>query len=204
VKELREEFQLLTKSPEKFEEPVKRAEELLNELLGSTDVGNKKLQEFDELLRLNQDDEVLFTKVFPRIPKVLVERYHQILKHRFFERLRKFDQHVSGSLPFSYTDVVADFYEEVYRIVDDLEIKRLILSRLLDMGHAHNRFHVGEVFATIVKSVTSHEEALLVREVLKQNPQATVWCADGCRKGSLVPLIKDTIDQCVKVCAKEP
>lgn len=113
-----------------------------------------------------------------------------------------FDQHVSGSLPFSYTDVVADFYEEVYRIVEDLEIKRLILTRLLEMGHSHNRFHVGGVIAAIVKSITSNEEALLVREVLKRNPQATAWCADGCQDASLVPVIKDAIAQCIKECAK--
>jgi len=199
VKELRDDFQLLTRSPEKFEEPVKAAEALLNDLLSG---GGKSLQGLDELFQSNQDDEVFFTKVFPRLPRLLVEQYHAELKHRFFERLRKFDEFVSGSLPFAYTDVVADFYQEVYSIVQDLEIKRLILTRVLEMGRSHNRFHVGHVFGAILKSIKSHEEALLAREVLRQNPSAAAWCADECKGGEVLPAILEAIDECVASCSR--
>jgi len=196
IKELRDDFQLLTRSPEKFEEPVKQAEELLNQILSGTDAA-VKLQELDELFRANQDDEVFYTNLFPRLPRVIIEQYHATLKHRFFERLRKFDEHVSGSLPFSYTDVVADFYEMVYSIVTDMDVKRLILVRVLDMGLSHNRFHVGNVFASILQSIKSQEEALLAREVLKQNPQGALWCEDACKSGQVLPAIREAFDECI-------
>ena len=198
VKELRDDFLLLTKGRKKFEKPVQRAEEILNEILGGIADDEKLIKELDELFQNQEEDEVLYTKIFPRLPRVVLMHYHEKLKHRFYERLRRFDQFASGSLPFIFTDVVADFYREVYKITGDDSIKQLILARILDMGYSHNRFHVRSVIAGILQEIRTETEALLAREVLKNNPKGAIWCSEEAPTGSVLAVIAETFESCRK------
>jgi serine/threonine protein kinase len=191
IKEIRDDFLLLTTSPKKFEKPVQRAEEILNELLGGVSDDTLLLKELDELFQSQEDDEILYTKVFPRLPRLVIEHYHAKIKHKFYQRLQRFDQFVSGSLPFNYTDVVADFYKTVYEITGDDGIKRLVIARLLDMGHSHNRYYVRSILATILQSIKSETEALLARDVLHNNSSGAAWCSEDCPKGTVLAVIAD-------------
>jgi serine/threonine protein kinase len=201
VSELRDDFALLTKSPKKFEKPIHRAEELLNEILGGD--GDAKIKELDELFQAHESDEVLFTKFFPKLPREIVERYHEMLQHRFYERLRRFDSLLKDSLPFNYTDDVADFYEIVFRLTSDGDMMRLILSRVLDMGFKHNRYHVRSVFIRMLENIKDGSVALIARDVLRQNCHATVWCETEAASTALLLVIHEAIRKCVEDSSSE-
>lgn len=47
--------------------------------------------------------------------------------------LEAYDQHISGGLPFSYCDVVANFYEMIFAQVTDPRVRRMILGRLIEI-----------------------------------------------------------------------
>jgi serine/threonine protein kinase len=99
----------------------------------------------DRLLRENPDDEALYTKQVPRLPGDLAFQYLSELPDAFAGMLACYDAHVSGGLPFEYCDVVANFYANVFSRTDRLDIRKMVISRLLEMGYSHNRFHVRTV-----------------------------------------------------------
>lgn len=193
--ELRDDFLLLT-NPTKFAKPVQRAEEIVNHLLGKSRGNPAALKELDELLQTHEDDEVLYTTIFPRLHPTVIQHYQAKFKHRFYQRLRRFDQFVQCSLPFAYTDVVADFYQKVYLVVPEADIKRLLLTRLLEMGYSHNRFYVRTVLVNVLQSIKTGTEALLARDVLRQNCSAAVWCSDECPGGNVLPVIAEAFTKC--------
>jgi eukaryotic-like serine/threonine-protein kinase len=197
VSELRNDFLLLT-NPKHFEKPVQRAEEILNQLLGEGGGDDALLKELDNLFQTQEDDEVLYTKIFPRLPPAVIRQYQEQLKHRFDQRLRRFDQFVNGSLPFTYTDVVADFYREVYKIATEDDVKRLLISRLLEMGCSHNRYYVRDVLVSVLQSIKTEAEALLAKDVLRGNCHAAAWAGEGCPSGTVLSIITETFEWCEK------
>ena len=108
--------------------------------------------------------------------------------------LIKFDGFVDGSLPFSYTDVVADFYGFAYPRVADLSAKWLILSRLLDMGWSHNRWHVGEVLGGLVGNIKDPAEVLQAKAVLEANPTATAFAGRYILQNRPVAAIRSAVN----------
>ena len=70
---------------------------------------------------------------------------------------------------------MADFYERVFRATEDFELRRRILARLLVLGPANNRWHVGEVFARLVASVTDESLMMELRDLFQNNPREAEW-----------------------------
>jgi eukaryotic-like serine/threonine-protein kinase len=86
-----------------------------------------------ELLCNNADDEELFTREVHGLPQDLLDQYMTEASDLFFGMLEIYDRHVSGGLPFSYCDVVADFYVGIWHSCPTLRIRALILSRLIQI-----------------------------------------------------------------------
>jgi serine/threonine protein kinase len=116
------------------------------------------VKEIDRLLREHPDDEALYTKQVPRLPGDLAFQYLAELPDAFAEMLATYDGHVSGGLPFEYCDVVAIFYESVFRRTDRLDVRKLIINRLLEMGYSHHRFHVRSVLLGLLSGLDEAKE----------------------------------------------
>jgi hypothetical protein len=129
------------------------------------------LRELHALFERHVDDEFFFQQQFPRLPDPLLKDYITRLPRDFERMLRIFDEHVSGGLDFAYCDVVADFYAKLWRQIDDVGVRRLLLTRLIEMGAWHNRFYVGDVVASLIAGVEDQSEALMVADVLASHPQ---------------------------------
>jgi len=108
------------------------------------------VKEIDRLLREHPEDEALYTKQVPRLPGDLAFQYLSDLPDAFASMLASYDAHVSGGLPFEYCDVVANFYANVFRRTDRLDIRGMVISRLLEMGYSHHRFHVRTVLLELL------------------------------------------------------
>jgi eukaryotic-like serine/threonine-protein kinase len=175
-----EAFSAFTAGPGILPPPLEGAEKLLEawESAGSDADRMEVLRRLDEHLQRNRNDEELYRKVLPRLPDDLVARYMDELGDRFKEALRAFDEHVSGGLPFSYCDVVADFYAGIWSRTEDVELRRLVLARLIEMGAWHNRWYVGGVVARLLASIDDVGTAMLAAEVIESNPQRAEWFWD--------------------------
>jgi len=169
-------FQQVTRGVEEPRPPRDIAADLIEEwraLPGEDDL--PKLQELHEFLERHVDDGELFRAIVPALPSGMHNDYIEHLPNEFKRTLEIYDGHVSGSLDFDYCDVVADFYRTVYKAMDDLDVRRLILARLVAMGASHNRYHVGDVVASILTGVTDTSEVMMVVDVLRADPDHAQW-----------------------------
>ncbi|MCX5643264.1 MAG: serine/threonine-protein kinase [Phycisphaerae bacterium] len=190
ILELKKDLLELTSDQRKFKHPHKEIETLVRAIESGHGNARTLIEEVDRLFLDNAHDAVFYTKYFVTLGKASIREYVSYSKERFLERLEDFDSFVSGNLPWSYTDTVADFYRAVWTAIEDERVRKLLLERLLDMGHSHNRWHVGTVFAVLLASIDEQEEALMARDVLLSNPPAAKWMKSYCT-GGLLPVIGD-------------
>jgi eukaryotic-like serine/threonine-protein kinase len=117
------------------------------------------VKEIDRLLREHPDDEALYTKQVPRLPGDLANQYLTELPDAFAAMLKCYDNHVSGGLPFEYCDEVANFYANIFRGSDRLDIRKMIVNRLLEMGYSHHRYHVRSVLLGLIAGLDESSDA---------------------------------------------
>lgn len=181
VDELSRQIETLVEAPADLAPPLERAQALVGQAAHESNA----LDEIDQILLEHDDDDVLYRKFVPYLPRLVIKRYCTHRHSRFLHVLRQFDEYVSGNLPFSYTDTVAAFLERVFRVDEDEEVRRLVLSRLLIMGSDHHRYQVREVFARLVGSRTDESHVFMLRELLEANPDAAAFMAEALQTGSM-------------------
>jgi eukaryotic-like serine/threonine-protein kinase len=174
------------------------AAELINDLIEEwrqLPEGNdlEPVRKIHELFEANADNRLLYQATVPALPGPMIRQYIDDLRNDFRRLLDRYDEHVSGSLDFDYCDVVTNLYRDIWQMTDDVEIRRLILSRLVQMGPAHNRYHVGDVVAQLLRQATDESDVMMVVDVLKQHPDEAQWFKSNptLRTGALAPPIDD-------------
>jgi len=153
------------------------------------------LRELHALFERNVDKEDFFRERFPRLPDPLLRDYIAELPRDFERMLRAFNDHVDTDLGFSYCDVVADFYATVWRLIEDLGIRRLLLIRLVELGARHNRFHVGDVVSALIAGVNDQSEAMMVADVFTSHPDETRFFEPYIVREGLPAVIADVFDR---------
>jgi eukaryotic-like serine/threonine-protein kinase len=176
------------------------AAELINDLIEEwrqLPEGNdlEPVRKIHELFEANADNRLLYQATVPALPGPMIRQYIDDLRNDFRRLLDRYDEHVSGSLDFDYCDVVTNLYRDIWQMTDDVEIRRLILSRLVQMGPAHNRYHVGDVVAQLLRQATDESDVMMVVDVLKQHPDEAQWFKPNptLRTGALAPPIDDCL-----------
>jgi hypothetical protein len=152
--------------------------------------------DLDRLFAENEDDESFYTRVFPKISIGILREYCSARKRDFYHRFKQFDLFVNGSLPFEYTDVVANLYRNVYRASKDIRVRSVVIERLLVMGDFHNRWHVRDVLSELLYEKHSEEEILAFRDILLKFPDATKWLGKSVERAKLEQLHKAAIKHC--------
>ncbi|PVG82144.1 hypothetical protein DDE18_15830 [Nocardioides gansuensis] len=193
VMEMARELKLLSDDADVLQPPTERAKRLLEEV-GAGDVA--KLDELNRLLQENSDDLNLYTQFVPYIPAAVLEAFAARDVDGLRGVVRIFDQYAEGSHPWSYTDTIAAFFERVYYLVDDYDIQRSILSRVLVLGADHNRWFVRDVFIRLVKSACeSGPGALMVAEVIRANRGSIPFVEDELRAISLPATVSEALNE---------
>lgn len=124
------------------------------------------VEEIDQLLRDHPEEESLYTKQVPRLPADLVSQYMDELPDEFAAMLATYDNHVSGGLPYEYCDTVADFYASVFLRTDRIDVRKLIVSRLISLGSTHHRYHVRKQLLRVLGRLDEATEASTVAMVV--------------------------------------
>jgi serine/threonine protein kinase len=141
------------------------------------------------LLVSERANEELLWSAFPRLPDQLISQIVEAQPSEFDLILAAYNEHIQGALPFEYCDVVANFYRRIYRLTKDLEQKRLILERLVELGPSHNRWHVGDVFAGILQEITDVPEANMAADIIRGLPTRAIWFDEYVRNRPMAPVI---------------
>jgi eukaryotic-like serine/threonine-protein kinase len=184
-------------NPRSIDPPIEGAEKLVAEWEKAS--GGERLEvvrRLDEHLQRNGSEFELFFQVVPQLPAELVDLYLSELPAAFASMLRTYDRHVSGSLPFTYCDLLARFYRRVFERTDDLELQRLSMTRLLEVGASHNRWYVGEQVAELLAELREPSTTLLAADVIEQHPDAARWFWDPWVRGKSLPApVRDAFDR---------
>jgi serine/threonine protein kinase len=178
-------FRLLVTSDEVLDPPLEAAEKRITEWedADGEPARVRALERLDQHLARNAGDDDLYIKVVPRLPRPLVEAYIDQLDEAFVVLLRTYDGYISGNLPFAYCDDVARFYVRVFRATESVELQRLTLARLIEMGASHNRWRVGELTGALLSEIRDVSQAMVVAEVIDADSFHAAWFWD--------PWIKD-------------
>jgi serine/threonine protein kinase len=148
------------------------------------------LEEFARLLIDNSDDIQLYLQVFTSTPAPVVKALATRLPGEFRKIMDAFDAYAAGGHPWSFTDTLARFLSVAYRSSSDMHVHRQILERLLVLGYEHNRWYVATRFVELaVHAIRDSAYVPLVADVLRSNPSAVPFVADGLRSHSMPPLI---------------
>ncbi|HEX6782168.1 MAG TPA: protein kinase [Solirubrobacterales bacterium] len=124
------------------------------------------------------DEEEMYLEVVPRMPREVIRAFLKGDASGFARMLAEFDQHIDGGLPFDYCDVVARFYRRVWKETEDLEMRELILRRLIVMGTNHNRWLVREVVSELLAGVDDAATAMMAAEVIDDLAGDAAWHAE--------------------------
>ena len=173
-------FAIFTKDSETVYPPLEEVERIVVEWSEAEAEEDREAvtRKLDEVMILNKDDEELYFRMVPRLPEQLTDLYMDSLPEAFKNMLATYDEHIVGSLPFSYCDVVADFYARLFRRSTDLELRRMLIGRLLEVGSSHNRWYVGEVVAALLGEVADISTAMAVAEEVGEKAEAAAWFWD--------------------------
>jgi len=128
-----------------------------------------------QALAVRRDDEEFFFRVVPRLPLALVRELIRFHPSEFDAILRAYNEHIQGGLPFDYCDVVANFYRSLFHFDTTINQKRLILTRLIELGPGHNRWYVGEVFGSLLSELSDPAEIRMAVKVIRENPKEANW-----------------------------
>lgn len=166
-----------------FEEQLRRWEELPE--------GEDKdvVAPIAAFLEARREDEDFYSRTVPRLPPLLTQQLIDLCPSEFNRVLNAYNGHTQGTLPFEYCDVLANFYRQVYLHTDDPTHMRLILTRLIELGPTHNRWHVGDVVADLLKQSFEPPVATMAAEVINSDPSHARWFRPYVRNLQLPPPI---------------
>lgn len=154
--------------------PTDQAKAAVNAMLGGGEEGG--LEDLCRVLLTYPDDSALYMQYLPRIPKAIIGKLVQNRSENAKKVVENFDTLVAGNTTFAYADTIADFLDPAFRKSQDIDLRRLILIRLLRQGYSNNRYHVGEVFAALCRYVWSTAiYAEIIADVLKANPEEAAF-----------------------------
>jgi serine/threonine protein kinase len=137
------------------------------------------------MLVASRTNEELLWNVVPRLPITLVEQLMESQGPEFDLILRAYNGHIQGGLPFEYCDVVANFYRRVYARASEPGHRQLILERLIQLGPSHNRWHVGDVVASLLGGITDASEAEIAATAIRDDPMHARWYEEYVRNRPL-------------------
>jgi len=193
IKEMINDLDVITQEERLLTKPAEVIRDEVRAILEEQDFSASKIEKLARLLMENTDDNEVLTRILPELPDPILQSLIKNHISMFTTVFKAYDEAVSGALPFEYCDVVTDFYEKVFFWTDSDEVKVMIIKRLPNLGHSHNRWHVGIVFARIVSKINDPSLILAVKDVLQSDNDMAAWCKEYLDDYSLPSGIREAL-----------
>ncbi|GGZ13571.1 serine/threonine-protein kinase [Streptomyces poonensis] len=187
VADLRRALELATAPSDELAAPTERAQALREKAV------EKAADAVPDLLRFlseRSDDEVFFKEFLPSLPGDVIEAMAEEDPSVFSHVVRVFDGYADGSHPFSYTDELANFFRNVLWSSDDVLLRQIALRRIFRLGVDHNRFYIGDVFASAVRRLSSPHEVQFVADLLREDVQGAKFMAHYLKRFAIPDAIR--------------
>jgi serine/threonine protein kinase len=134
----------------------------------------------------HSDDREVHMEVLPRLSAAVTASWLARNLEGFRGVIVTYDTMLTeANLNFAYCDVVARFYREIFRTTDDVGLKRLVLTRLVVMGHEYNRFFVHDLVVEMLSTLDDACDIEIAEEVVQENTGAASWYTATALKSNL-------------------
>ncbi|QHF19548.1 protein kinase [Rathayibacter sp. VKM Ac-2762] len=167
--------------------PTEEALELVRRLASGE---NGVVRELNTLLITNTDDVQLYLRIIPYLAEDVVRALATDTEN-FRRVISQFDLYANDQHPWDFTDRIAIFMSSVFRATGDLQIRSIVLRRLLCIGAAHNRFFVREKYVEVVAIAVRFPELVpVVAASLRENDWAIAFNRQALLELSLPPMLR--------------
>ncbi|MGY0694373.1 serine/threonine-protein kinase [Virgibacillus sp. FSP13] len=139
----------------------------VNSVADFTLLGNDSL--IDKLAHLLDGigDEVELQEMIMKISGTVFRPLEDKFPDLFKQLMNEFIQTInSQGWPFSYTDTLANKFEEIYSNIRDIDIKGEILKGMLSLGTGHNRWYVMHKFIKLLEEIDDEAEMHSIYHIL--------------------------------------
>jgi serine/threonine protein kinase len=169
----------------------------LSEQLTSGSATAETVDRLTQFLDRYRDRPDFSRRTVPYIPITLLVDLRKRTEDSFKALIRRFDEDVnSSSLDFAYCDVVANFYQRLQQAFpSDVELYKMVLSRLIQMGYEHNRWHVQDVAISLARAAQSDAMISVARMAILDHPEASAWTFENYALGTGALGVDEAIDQ---------
>lgn len=181
-------------APQEQLRPVDRLQALLNQVPPFGPADTETVDAIAGLLLEGIDDTEVVMKVAPRMPYDVILDLQARHPDALASLAEKYLQLTNGPMPFDYCDVIANFCRRLYRAGVGFSLRATILERLAWLGCYHNRWHVGDVLAELVRDTQDMALVRVLAEYLSNDSLAREWNASYLRKHSLPPVLTEVLD----------
>jgi len=138
------------------------------DLTAGQSANEESIERFLELLIKYQKDSDLvhdtFMKVDSSVIAAMYEENREVMGHLlkgFIEDLK------SQDWLFDYTDKIGNKCSSLYKLIEDDEIRALLIDCVLKVGANHNRWHVLRIFGRLISLPKDRDELVVLAELLK-------------------------------------
>jgi serine/threonine protein kinase len=196
IRQLIRELDLLERD-EDFQKPEERINQTLREVLEFDPSRKPDMRKLNDLFERERANAALYRDVLPRLPEPLLRGWISLFRRGFIDAFVRFDQQLGKNLDFECTDTVADLYAMCFDVCEEVEVQKMIVVRLLDMGYWHNRYYVRDVFWRTVASIAGEKRGLAIAavEAINANRPAAKWTAEEISDyPDLLPIIRKAFE----------
>ncbi len=176
--------------------PLEQAQELLEQAEATidTDTELESIEALDAHFLTYGSDQELLLQVLPRLSKDLTRIWLAYSLEGLKATIASYDQVLQErNLRFGYCDSVARLYRTIFVETEDVGLKRLVLTRLIVMGHQYNRFFVHDLVIDLLQRLSDPCDIELGEEIIESHTDAAKWYAATALKVALPAPIADAM-----------
>jgi serine/threonine protein kinase len=130
VKEMLNDLTIITQNEKLFTKPAEMIRNEMRTMLENQDFTALRTEKLARLFMENTKDNDVLTGILPKLQDPILQSLIKDHTSMMITVLKKYDEAVSGNLPFEYCDIVADYFEKIFISTNSDELKVIIIKRL--------------------------------------------------------------------------
>lgn len=138
----------------------------------------------------HSDDAEVYLRVLPTAPPSMLAAIADRNVGFYRAIITAFDRLADNTFRWEEVDPLALFLKRVYFTSEDMEVRQMVLRRLLILGTTHHRFYVRTCFVDVAKDALRDETyALAIARLLEDEHEARAFVADELRSRVSLPRV---------------
>jgi len=179
---------------ESLRTPLARASGLFDALSAEDGGSAADAKALSRLLVEHGDDVELYDNLMLRSSAELMEALAGVSLPAFEQIVVALDRNTDRHFDFEDVDSVADALVDAFWANESIELRKILMRRLMILATTHNRFYIAKRFSGLVsRAIQEQVYVQIVVGLLHDNPACKEFLRFGLLKKSLPPLIEQEL-----------